>query len=170
MVRFVQLGKLVPSNAFPMAASELTFHDSIPMPLNAPAFKNIEPRQHTPLVSKRDTSPLKEAAPLNCEHGEKGGASERGNGVSGVTCVRHGGGGEGRKWGKPAPEKQIGKAETRVMLTIKARLVTELMSKLEISPLNEILLKSTLNRHHTNNTEYTCKYNESSTYTTWPPG
>ena len=48
------------------------------------------------------------------------------------------GGGEGRKWGKPAPEKQIGKAETRVMLTIKARLVTELLSKLEISPLNAV--------------------------------
>ena len=46
--------------------------------------------------------------------------------------------GGGRKWGKPAPEKQIGKAETRVMLTIRTRLVTELMSKLEISPLNAV--------------------------------
>ena len=77
MMRFVQLWKVVPSNAFTMVVSELTFHESIPMPLNAAALKNIEPRQHTPLVSKCDTSPLKEVAPLNCEHGQKGGASER---------------------------------------------------------------------------------------------
>ena len=46
-------------------------------------------------------------------------------------------GDEGRgEWGKPAPEKQMGKAETRVMLTMRLRVVTELVSKLEISPLN----------------------------------